>query len=89
MLTISELAKAGGVGVETIRFYQRRKLLEAPAKPRRDAGIRHYGESDIRQLRFIRTAQQAGFTLSRKSLNCWRSIKEEIADGCVKWHGRA
>ncbi|MBK6708096.1 MAG: MerR family transcriptional regulator [Sphingomonadales bacterium] len=64
MLTISELAKAGGVGVETIRFYQRRKLLEAPAKPRRDAGIRHYGESDIRQLRFVRAAQQAGFTLA-------------------------
>ena len=64
MLTISELAKAGGVGVETIRFYQRRKLLEAPAKPRRDAGIRHDGESDIRQLRFVRAAQQAGFTLA-------------------------
>jgi MerR family mercuric resistance operon transcriptional regulator len=64
MLTISQLAKAGGVGVETIRFYQRKKLLEAPARPGRGASIRHYGETDVRQLRFIRTAQQAGFTLS-------------------------
>lgn len=67
MLTISQLAKAGGVGVETIRFYQRKKLLEIPADLGRNAGIRHYGESDVRQLRFIRTAQQAGFTLSEIS----------------------
>lgn len=64
MLTISQLAKAGGVGVETIRFYQRKKLLDVPAGAGRNSGIRHYGESDLRQLRFIRTAQQAGFTLS-------------------------
>lgn len=67
MLTISQLAKAGGVGVETIRFYQRKKLLEVPGDLGRNAGIRHYGESDVRQLRFIRTAQQAGFTLSEIS----------------------
>ena len=67
MLTISQLAKAGGVGVETIRFYQRKKLLEIPVDLGRNAGIRHYGESDVRQLRFIRTAQQAGFTLSEIS----------------------
>jgi len=64
MLTISQLAKAGGVGVETIRFYQRKKLLDVPAGAGRNSGIRHYGDSDVRQLRFIRTAQQAGFTLS-------------------------
>ena len=64
MLTISQLAKAGGVGVETIRFYQRKKLLEVPVGMGRSAGIRHYNEADVRQLRFIRTAQQAGFTLS-------------------------
>ena len=64
MLTISQLAKAGGVGVETIRFYQRKKLLEVPGDLGRGNGIRHYDDSDVRQLRFIRTAQQAGFTLS-------------------------
>ena len=59
-LTISELAAAGGVGVETIRFYQRRDLLRTPA---RGGGIRHYGREDVRRLRFIRQAQVAGFTL--------------------------
>ena len=59
-LTIGELAAAGGVGVETIRFYQRRDLLRTPA---RGGGIRHYGRDDVRRLRFIRQAQAAGFTL--------------------------
>lgn len=60
MLSIGKLAEAGGVGVETIRFYQRRGLLGTPS---RDGGIRRYAEEDVRRLRFIRKAQQAGFTL--------------------------
>ena len=60
LLTIGKLATTGGVGVETIRFYQRRGLLETPT---RDDGIRRYGQDDIRRLRFIRQAQAAGFTL--------------------------
>lgn len=59
-LTIGKLAAAGGVGVETIRFYQRKGLL---ATPTRDGGFRSYGEEDVRRLRFIRQAQAAGFTL--------------------------
>ena len=60
-LTIGKLAASGGVGVETIRFYQRKGLLEAPA---RDGGIRRYGSEDVRRLKFIRQAQAAGFTLA-------------------------
>lgn len=59
-LTIAKLAAAGGVGVETIRFYQRKGLLQTPT---RDGGIRRYGSKDVRRLRFIRQAQAAGFTL--------------------------
>ena len=59
-LTIGKLASAGGVGVETIRFYQRKGLLGTPT---RDGGIRRYGSDDLRRLRFIRQAQTAGFTL--------------------------
>ena len=59
-LTIGKLAAAGGVGVETIRFYQRRGLLQTPT---RDAGIRRYSSDDLRRLRFIKQAQAAGFTL--------------------------
>jgi MerR family mercuric resistance operon transcriptional regulator len=61
-LTIGKLATAGGVGVETIRFYQRRGLLETPT---RDDGIRRYGSDDVRRLKFIRQAQAAGFTLEK------------------------
>jgi len=59
-LTIGKLAAAGGVGVETIRYYQRRGLIETPA---RDREIRRYDENDLSRLRFIRQAQAAGFTL--------------------------
>jgi MerR family mercuric resistance operon transcriptional regulator len=61
-LTIGKLAAAGGVGVETIRYYQRKGLLE---QPMRDSGIRRYGAEDLRRLRFIRQAQTAGFTLEQ------------------------
>lgn len=67
-MTIAGLARAGGVGVETVRYYQRRGLLETPARPGpagRGGGIRHYGADDLRQLRFIRSAQAAGFTLEQ------------------------
>jgi MerR family mercuric resistance operon transcriptional regulator len=59
-LTIGKLAAAAGVGVETVRFYQRKGLIETPA---RETGTRRYGALDVRRLRFIRQAQAAGFTL--------------------------
>ena len=62
MLRISELAREGGVGVETVRFYQRKGLLEVPRGG--VAGGRHYGSADVRRLRYIRKAQTAGFTLA-------------------------
>jgi MerR family mercuric resistance operon transcriptional regulator len=58
---IGSLARAGGVGVETVRFYQRKGLLSTPT---RESGIRRYGSDDLRRLRFIRQAQAAGFTLA-------------------------
>ncbi|MFO6446036.1 MerR family transcriptional regulator [Erythrobacter sp. NE805] len=60
MMKIGDLAKAGGVSVETIRFYQRRGLL---AEPPRGAGARRYSQEDLERLRSIRAAQTAGFTL--------------------------
>jgi MerR family mercuric resistance operon transcriptional regulator len=62
MMRISDLARTAGVGVETVRFYQRKGLLDVP---RGDAaGGRHYGDEDLRRLRYIRQAQTAGFTLA-------------------------
>ena len=63
-MSIAELARSAGVGVETVRYYQRRGLLDDP-RPHKTgvAGIRHYGPDETRRLRFIRSAQTAGFTL--------------------------
>jgi MerR family mercuric resistance operon transcriptional regulator len=63
-VTIAGLARAGGVGVETVRYYQRRGLLAEPTRPTSGPGrVRRYGEEDVRRLRFVRAAQAAGFTL--------------------------
>lgn len=60
-LRISELAGAAGVGVETVRYYQREGLMDKPEGGA--TGGRHYGGDDVRRLRFIRQSQAAGFTL--------------------------
>jgi MerR family mercuric resistance operon transcriptional regulator len=68
MTTIAGLARAGGVGVETVRYYQRRGLLDTPERPGGgglSGGVRRYGDDDVRRLRFIRAAQAAGFTLEQ------------------------
>jgi MerR family mercuric resistance operon transcriptional regulator len=61
-MTIGKLAAAEGVGVETVRFYQRRGLLATPA--RHNSGFREYSESDRSRLMFIRRARELGFTLA-------------------------
>lgn len=60
-LSIGGIAKAADVNVETIRYYQRRGLLDQPSKPL--GGHRRYSASDATRVRFIKRAQQLGFTL--------------------------
>ena len=60
-LTIGTLAKRGGVNVETIRYYQRRVLLQEPVKPQ--GGFRHYLPDTVKRVRFIKRAQALGFML--------------------------
>ena len=60
-LTIGVFAKAAGVNVETIRFYQRKGLLLEPDKPY--GSIRRYGEADVTRVRFVKSAQRLGFSL--------------------------
>lgn len=67
-LTIAGFAREGGVGVETVRYYQRRGLLDTPQRPQgagSGGGVRRYGPDEVRRLRFIRSAQAAGFTLEQ------------------------
>lgn len=61
-LSIGKLAEAAGVNIETIRYYQRRGLLEEPAKP--PGGHRRYSAKQAERLRFIKRAQALGFTLT-------------------------
>lgn len=60
--TISRAAEQAGVGVETIRFYERRGLIKQPARPR-SGGYRSYDDSIVERIRFIRQAQDLGFSL--------------------------
>lgn len=62
LLTISRLAAAADVHVETVRYYQRRGLLKEPRRPA--GGIRRYGQQDLIRLQFIRRAQTMGFSLA-------------------------
>ena len=62
VLKIGELAREAGVGVETIRFYERRGLLREP--PRRPSGYRQYRPTEVKRLRFIRRAKELGFSLA-------------------------
>ena len=61
-LTIARAASEAGVGIETIRFYERRGLIHQPPKPE-GRGVRVYAPEQIRRIRFIRQAQQIGFSL--------------------------
>ena len=68
-LGIGQLAKRGGVGIDTVRYYERNGLL-AP-RTRLASGYRRYGDLELARLRFIRRAQALGFTL--------REVKELLA----------
>lgn len=61
-MTIGMLARAAGVNVETVRYYERRGLLAEPQ--RSEAGYRQYGDDALWRLQFVARAKQLGFTLS-------------------------
>jgi len=70
-MRISEAAKAAGVGVETVRFYERKGLVEQPRRPVLGGGFRLYSREIVERIRFIRQAQEIGFSL--------REIKELLS----------
>lgn len=61
-MTIGKAAHMAGVGVETIRFYERKGLIDQPPKPL-DSGFRVYPDEAVQRIRFIRHAQEIGFSL--------------------------
>lgn len=84
-LTIGQLAKQAHVGVETVRFYERKGLLEEP--DRRPSGYRQYDEDVVRRLEFIRRAKELGFTL--KEVKELLSLKFDSSTTCADVKERA
>ena len=64
-LTIGQVAKHSGLGLETLRFYERKGLIEEP--PRTDSGYRQYPEDVVGRIRFIKRAKELGFSLKEIS----------------------
>lgn len=79
-LTIAKAARRAGVGVETIRFYERRGLIEQPLKPQ-GSGFRVYSHDQIKRIRFIRQAQQIGFSL--REIHELLSLRADPAADCL------
>ena len=83
--TIGELARVAGVGVETIRFYERRGLIERPARPA--SGFRAYPHATVSRLAFVREAQELGFTL--REVRDLLALNANPATDCAAVRGRA
>lgn len=62
ILTIGQLARAASVNVETVRYYQRKGLVAEPERP--SNSVRRYSEDSVKRIRFIKRAQELGFTLA-------------------------
>jgi len=84
-LSIGELAQAAGIGVETVRFYERRGLLERPVRPAR--GFRTYPRAALERVAFVRAAQELGFTL--KEVRDLLALRSAPATDCAAVRGRA
>lgn len=87
-MTISKVARKASVGVETVRFYERRGLIEQPPKPK-SGGFRIYPEEAVARIRFIRQAQELGFSL--REIEELLSIRIDPAADCadVRAHAQA
>lgn len=85
-MTISKAAKNAGVGVETIRFYERKGLIEQPPKPI-NGGFRVYPEETVARIRFIRQAQEIGFSL--REIEELLSLRADPSADCSDVRGRA
>ena len=84
-LTIGQVARSAGVGVETVRFYERQGLLEEPA--RKESGYRQYDEDVVARLRFIRRSKELGFSL--KEIKQLLALRVDTSTTCAEVRSRA
>lgn len=84
-LTIGQLAKRAKVNIQTVRYYERRGLIPEP--PRRRSGYRQYSSDDLARIRFIKHAQEVGFTL--KEISELLSLRVDPKMTCAQVKERA
>ncbi|MGE3805886.1 MAG: MerR family DNA-binding protein [Gemmataceae bacterium] len=84
-LTIGQVARQAGVGVETVRFYERQGLLEDP--PRRESGYRQYPEEVVGRIRFIKRAKDLGFSL--KEIEELLALRVDPETSCAEVRSKA
>jgi len=85
VMTMGMVAKQAGVGTETVRFYERRGLIEAP--PRTASGYRQYPEGVVLRIRFIQRAKDLGFSL--REISELLSLRIEPTTTCSSIKGKA
>ncbi len=85
-MTIGKVARAAGVGVETIRFYERKGLIARPPRPRQ-SGFRDYPPETVARIRFIRRAQRIGFSL--REIEELLSLRADPDSDCQHVRARA
>lgn len=80
-ITIGKLAQMSGVGVETVRFYQRKELLR---EPEANGSVRTYSHEDALKIKFIKRAQEIGFSLAEVKELLQLNTKPRVTCGTVK-----
>ena len=84
-LTIGQVAKRTRVNIETVRYYERRGLIPPP--PRRESGYRQFSQGTVARIRFIKRAQEVGFTL--KEITELLSLRVDPETSCADIKGKA
>ncbi len=84
-MTIGQVAKLTGLGVETIRFYERRGLVDEP--PRRESGYRQYSQDVVARIEFIKRGKELGFSL--KEIHELLSLRVDPENSCSDVRHRA
>ncbi len=86
-LTIGKAAHEAGVGVETIRFYERQGLIARPRRPQDGPGVRVYPVETVERIRFIREAQHIGFSL--REIRELLALRADPSTDCSEVRGQA
>lgn len=86
-MNIGQMAAATGVSADTLRFYEKEGLIEAPA--RGDNGYRNYRDADVGRVRFVRGAQALGFTLAQIRWILPRLADQRVSRAEIESHLRA